>query len=272
MGKTVAELQEEAKKKIQDQKIQDQKNQPDSQKELEEAKSQIAFLTAQATALQGQLDKSSSSEEEARLAQEAENLKKQEEALKQEANIAQILDDALKTEPGRVAEAGDNELSQKELAGVIAETVGKALDASSKLTMGEMDKKLAESNKQITGLQTAVIELLGSMSVENARKKHDDFDKYAEGAREVHSSHPSLSPEEAYLLHKAKEASKQPDKDKIETERPSEPPQWTPDRPFSTSRESTVSAEEHLPDGNPRQKFRHELSSAVDSYLARRGK
>jgi len=115
-----------------------------------------------------------------------------------------------------------------------------------------------------------VIDLLGSMSVENARKKHTDFDKFAEGAREVHSAHPSLSPEEAYLLHKAKKASEQPDKDKLETEKPSEPPQWTPDRPFSTSRESASSDEEHLPDGNQRQNFRRELSSAVDSYLAGR--
>ncbi len=272
MAKTVAELQEEAKKKLAQDQKNDTKPQSDASK-YEEAMSKIAFLQARETALQEQLNKSSTNEEDARLAQEAEKMRKEEEALKQEANIAQILNDALKTEtPARNAEDGTEELSQKDLVGIMAETVGKAMEASSKLTMGEMDKKLAESNKQLTGLQKVVIDLLGSMSVENARRKHTDFDKFAEGAREVHSTHPSLSPEEAYLLHKAKKASEQPGKDKIETEKPSEPPQWTPDRPFSTSRVSKSSDEGHQPEGNPRQNFRAELSSAIDGYLTRQQK
>ena len=201
MAKTVAELQEEAKKKMQEKKDQSS-NQPNK---IEEATSKIAFLEAQTIALQERLDKRSINEEEVRLEKEAESLKKQEETLKQEADIARILDDTLKAEsPRRDSEDGNEELSQKDLVGIMAETVGKALDASSKLTMNEMDKKLTASNTQIIGLQKAVIELLGSMSVESARKKHADFDKFADGARDVHSAHPSLSPEEAYLLHKAK--------------------------------------------------------------------
>lgn len=271
MAKTVAELQEEAKKKIQDQKTAT-KPQTEASK-YEEAMSRIAFLEAQETASREQLNKNLLNEEDARLAKEAEKMQKEEEVLKQEANIAQILDEALKTEtPARTAENGSEELSQKDLVGIMAETVGKALEASSKLTMGEMDKKLAESNKQIVGIQKVVIDLLGSMSVENARKNHPDFDKFAEGTREVHSAHPSLSPEEAYLLNRAKEENKQPDKTKLETEKPSEPPPWTPDRPFSTSRASESSDEGHRPDGNPRQNFRNELSTAIDSYLTRQQK
>lgn len=266
MAKTVAELQEEAKKKLKD-----QNQKPNDQETISELKGKIAFLTAQTTALQEQSNKNLISEEEKKLAQEAEALKKNEEALKQEADLVQILDEALKTEPP-AKDADEGEMSQKELAGVIAETVGKAMDASSKLTMGEVDKKLAESNKQLGAMQKVMVEFLSGMSVKNARDKYSDFDKYSEDAQKIHQAHPTLSPEASYQLAKAQKESAQPDKDKIETEKPSEPPQWSPDTPFSTSKSSDSSDEEHRPAGNPRQKFRQDLSSAIDDVLARREK
>jgi len=114
-------------------------------------------------------------------------------------------------------------------------------------------------------------DLLGSMSVERARGKHEDFDKFAAGAQEVKNAHPSLSPEEAYLLHKAKAAAEVPDKEKLESEKPGDPPAWTPGRPFSTEvRASELSDDAHAQQRNPRQAFRQQLSDAIDAHLSQR--
>jgi len=268
MANTVAELQEDAKRKMANEK----KNQPDPQdttKKLEEMMSKVTFLEAQNKILQEQSNKNSLNEEEKRLEQDALRMKKEEEALRQEADVARILDEALKTEKPS-ADAEKEELSQKDLVGIMAETVGKALEASSKLTMSEMDKKMQGSNQQIAAMQKVMVELLSGMSVNSAREKFPDFDKYSEAASKIHAQHSSLSPEQAYQLAKAQAESTQPDKNKVETEKPSEAPAWTPDRPFSTSRGSDLSENEHRPEGNQRQNFRQELSSAVDDYLARK--
>ena len=272
MGKTVEEMKEEAKKKMQDLKNL-KPNQPSADQKYEEAMSKIAFLEAQTKVLSEQLDKRSNSEEEMRLAKEAEALKKNEEALRQEADIAKILNEALKTEPAKKASEDEpEEISQKELAGIIAETVGKALDASSKLTIGEMDKKLQASNVQLAAMQKVMVELLSGLSVNQARSQHPDFDKYREAASKIHQEHPTLSPEMAYQLAKAQAESIQPDKDKIESEKPGEPPAWSPDTPFSTSRGSESSEEKHQAEGNSRQRFRKEVSTAIDNILARRSR
>jgi CRISPR/Cas system CSM-associated protein Csm2 small subunit len=266
MAKTVAELQEEAKRKMQEKKNENQ----NELNETAQLKEQVTRLEAQTIALQEQLSKNSRNEEEMRLAQEAEALKKQEEALMQETNIQKILDEALKTENAhQMNQDEESPLSQKELASVIAEAVGRSVEASTKLTEVSMDKKLAESNAQIVGLQKVMVDLLGSMSVEKARGKHEDFDKYSDGAREVLRTHPSLSPEEAYLLHKAKEASKVPD-EKVQSEKPNEPPAWTPDRPFSTERRERESFDDGASHGNKRRNFRQQLSAAIDEHLSRR--
>lgn len=275
MAKTVAEIQEEAKKKIQDQKNQqnqkqDQQKQPD-QNQVSELQGQVAFLKAQIQNLQEQSSRSLISEEEKKLEREAEAMRKQEEALRQEADIARILDEALKTESQARGDQGEA-MSQKELALTIADTVGKALDASSKLTMGAMDKKLADSNKRLEAMQHVLVELLSGMSVNQARSQYPDFDKYAEEASKIHQANPTLRPEQAYLLAKAQAESAQPDKNKIETEKPSEPAPWTPDRPFSTSRDSSLSEESNQTGASGKRLFRQQLASAVDDYLARRMK
>jgi len=154
MAKTVAELQEEAKKKMQDQKNKKDQKQADPNK-LEEAMGEIRVLKAQTTALQEQLNKNSSNDEETRLAQEAEAMKKEEEALTQEADIQTILSEALKTETPQTHQEDENPLSQKELASVIAEAVGRSVEASTKLTEGSFDKKIAASNANIVGLRSS---------------------------------------------------------------------------------------------------------------------
>jgi len=268
MAKTVEELKKEAKEKLEKEKKASPQN--ETSKKLEEANSKIAFLEAKMRVLEEQSNKNLLSEEEKRLEQEAERIRQNEEALKQETDIARILNEALKEEPSQKEQS--EELSQKDLVGIMADTVGKALDAQSKLTMGEMDKKLVESNKQIAAMQKVMIDFLSGMSVERARSQYKDFDKYSAAAQKIHASHPTLTPEQAYKLAKAEEESKQPSKDELETEKPTEPPQWNPGRPFSTSRGSAGSEETGAIEGNPRQRFRQELSSAIDDYLAHKSK
>lgn len=270
MAKTVAELQKEAKEKLEKQK-QSSEGKDDPQKKASEMEAKVAFLEAQTKALQEQLDKRLTGEEEEKLEKQAEALRRQEEALRQEADIARIMDEALRSDKKSEDEDAES-MSQKELASVIAETVGKALDASSKLTMNEVDKKIQELSKQNAGLQKVMIELLSGMSVERARNQFEDFDKYREEASKIHRSHPTLTPTQAYHLAKAQAESTQPDKDRLETEKPNEPPVWSPDAPFSTSRSSALREDEDQPVEDSRRRFRREISEAVDAVLARRKK
>jgi len=267
MAKSIAEMMEESKKnrkenvENQDKKAPEKKSQEDL---LKEATAKILFLETQDKVLREQLQLSMSASEEKLLEREAEKMKLEEEQLKEETNLQRILDEALKSE----RKDPDGEaipLSQKELVSVIAEAVAKATDATAKLTAKEMDKKLTETNTQIGGMQRVLIELLGGLSVGQARSKYEDFDAYSEDASRIRRSHPSLSPEDAYLLAKAQKVSTQPDKKKIESERPNEIPVYSSSR----GRESNE-GEEKREHRNPRADFKDAVSAAIDKVLAGR--
>jgi hypothetical protein len=266
MAKTVEELKMEAKEKLN----QSQQNQQLSSKELEEAKSKIAFLEAKMKVLEEQSSKSLLNAEEKKLEEEARKLSEQEEALRNEADIEKTLNEILKNEKNPMRSQDDEnekELSQKEFLSILGETVGKALDAQSKLNEAAVAKRLTATNNQVDAMRKVMVEFLSGLSVQNARSRFPDFDKYGEATQKIHAAHPTLSPEQAYLLAKQEAASKSAADERIETERPSEPTPWTPDRPFSTSRD--VSEDSRI-DGNPRQRFRSQISAAIDNVLAQK--
>ena len=267
MAKSIAEMMEESKKnrsknvENQDKKPQEKKSEADRLTELEQRNQ---FLETQDKVLREQLQLKLNASEEILLEQEAEKIKKEEEQLKEETNLQRILDDALKTDK-RDSDGEPTPLSQKELVAVIAEAVGKATDATAKLTTKEMEKKLSETNTQIGGMQKVLIDLLSGMSVGQARSEFPDFDEFKEDAARIHRSHPSLSPKDAYLLAKAQKASGMPDKKKIESERPNDIPIY----PSNKGRELSERNESNAPK-NPRADFKDAVSDAIDKVLAAR--
>lgn len=193
---------------------------------IQESAQKTAVLEAQVKLLQEQLLLKKSDEEESKLQQEAERLKKEQAALEEEANLRKTLSQAF---PPRVAKADEDEeasLKPDQMIGVMADAVGKAIDAQSKLLLSKVNEALkktsSEQESKITGIQQALIKLVAGMSVDQAKSQHKDFDQFTPDIKEILSSTQGLSPEDAYLLAKAKRSMKSPSQREVETERPNE--------------------------------------------------
>ena len=269
MAKSVADLLDEKKKE------QNVKNQYQNQnltpeqmqaQVLQETQAKLQFSEAQVKVYQEQLQQGQVASEEQKLAEEAKKLKANTAALEQEANLSRTLAEALATEQPNVAdETGD--LSQKELISVIADAVSKASDANSKLIMNQVEDRVKETGGEISKLQSVMIDLLGSMSVQQARSAHKDFDDYQVEAAKILQKTQGLSPEDAYLLAKAQKASTVPDKKQVESERPTSIPSFT--RPTKEQLSNRDADQQHV---NPRLAFKNAVSDAVDKVIANRQK
>jgi len=265
-------LAEELKKK------KDQQNQPPaSAKELEEMRTKYASLEAQTKLLQEQLLLKRSDDEESKAQQAAERLQKEQAALEQEADLRKTLSQAF---PQRSAKSDDDDgtegLKLSEVTGVMADAVGKAIDAQSKLILskvGEMMKRTTgELDNKISGTQQALIKLVAGLSVDQAKGQYKDFDEFAPDIRELLSKTQGLSPEDAYLLAKARKASKTPSQQETETERPSQSMLPSSSRDNVPENEEPEEGEQGDHQLSARKVFRDAVSKAIDKQLAARGK
>ena len=259
-----------AKKKIVKKKSNE--NQSQLAELLAEQKKANESLLLQVRLLQEQLNKGKSEDEEKKLQSEAEKIRKDQEALLEEANLRKVLAEASKV--GSREEGSDfDELSNKEVLEVLSEALGKSLEAHAKLTKNEIAKSLTSTNEKLDGTQKVLMQLMAGMSVNQARGKFSDFDKHKEAIGKIISAHPSLTPEDAYLLAKAQEASKVPNKAQAESERPN----LNPESLIFSNQEETEEEEleSETAQGeitNPRVAFRDAASKAIDKVLAARSK
>ena len=169
---------------------------------------EVEFLKSQVADLQQRLQQRESASDEARLEKEAERLRAEEAALKEEADLRKTLKDMLPPASSQPVDefSQPKELSQKELLGIMAEAVAKASEAQSKLLMSEVSKLVRGSDEKITRTQKAVVDLLAMVDVGRARSQFADFDTYKEDVGEI-MQRTNLDSTEAYLLAKARRES-----------------------------------------------------------------
>lgn len=253
-NKTAEEL--EKKKKVEsEKKKEDQKSKP-SEKEM--------YLEAQVKLLQKQLEQRSQDEEDLLLQKEADELKKEEAALEEEADLKRTLGDAFS--PSKTGMKAGDELDQSQLVSIMADAVGSASNAQAKLILSKVDSMMKKTDNRIDGTQKVLMELAASMSVDRARSQFSDFDEHKTEIAKVLSSTKGLSPEDAYLIVKGRQLKDQPDREQIESEKPNE-------APAATSSSSEIKDEQdESTQISPKAAFRNAVSAAVDKIHAAREK
>ena len=233
-------------------------------------KSNQALLT-QNQLLQEQLQQKKSVDEERQLESEAEQVKKQQAQLAEDANLRSILAQA--TRPDSLGDRDIDELSQKDMIDIVANSVGKALDAQSKLMEQKLSEMLKPTNERLNGTQKALIEMMAANSVKKARDQYQDFDEYREDVGRILQENPMLSPERAYVLAKAEKSLTTPAQREVASERPNNATPYL--QPHQD--ENAESYEDEEPTEEPsgistRRDFRDQVSKAIDKVLAGRQK
>ncbi|MHA2264864.1 MAG: hypothetical protein ACXAEN_20925 [Candidatus Thorarchaeota archaeon] len=205
-------------------------------------------------------------EEEAKVKKAAED--KEKEELERESNLADALNKAMNEESKGLSE--DDELTPKQLLGIVGDAVAKANEASSKLVLKKVTDLVAETNKGVQGTQQALIELITNLSVEKVNDKYKDFGDYKDDVRQIMGATNGLSLDQAYLLAKAQKGEGQPKQEQVETERP-----FTQDnsmvevmRPTDYTRESGSKSEAVQLTG--RRAFNAAVDAGIDKVLARK--
>lgn len=128
-----------------------------------------------------------------------------------------------------LAQAGDDDagadkldrLSNKQLVDVLSGAVETALNAHSAQLKSELADASGGSKTEIEGLQKAVMSIVAGLSVQEARAKYPDFDKYKDGIADVVKQYPGINFDDAYLVAKSRAAGKVAPKGHTETEKPS---------------------------------------------------
>lgn len=204
------------------------------------------------------------------LASQAEALRQEQASLEEETNLHQILKDAISPQQNSQQAEGafGEQLDPRQVVEVIGEAVGKAIDASQKLTLSKVGELIKGVSDQNAGTQTALIKLMGTLSVNEARKNNTDFDEYADGIKDILSKTQGLSPEDAFLLAKARKASLVPEKKQVESERPGSivSREDIPD----TSQQHREPVDSKDRPYNPRLEFAEGVSAAIDKVIAAR--
>lgn len=226
---------------------------------------QNKLLQAQLTLYQEQLKQSTDETERNRLEKEAEKFKLQQEALEEEANLRKTLGTAFPTEFTRKPDddEGEPKLNQQQMISIMGEAVGKAIDANSKLLQSKFAEIIRTRDEKLDATQNALVKLMANMSVNEARSVYPDFDTYREDIAKVLQATPGLSPDDAYLLAKARKSSSQPGPNVIETERPHTAISRTDEH--ASPRESDESRPR-----NARRDLREAIGAAIDKTIAAR--
>jgi len=253
-----------AAKEVKDQEKQSKENQ-------DQLSQSQAALKAQVEILQRQLDQKESDSKEKKLQEQAERLRKEQEALEADADLRKTLGVAFEKKTA----GSEEELDQKELIAIMAEAVGSAVDANTKLLLSKVSELVNATDAKVDLTQKALVELVAGITVNQARSQHDDFDDFKDDIREILTHTSGLSAEDAYLLAKSKKTKGQPTQKQIESERPGQAPSFqgrTVIQP-SAEREPKLEAEDEIDEfASPRKVFKSAVSKAIDKVLAARQK
>lgn len=242
-----------------------EKNQKSKDQDPENQDQRLPMLEAQVKLLQEQLQDKRRSEDDQKLQADADELQKEQAVLEEEANLRRVLGDAWNAKTKEAPEGQD--LDQKEMISVMAEAVGKAVDANTKLILGKVDGMIKGVDGKITGTQKALVELMAMRSIEDARSEFRDFDEHKVEISEILGQTRGLSPEDAYILAKGRKASKVPDQKTAESEKPNTAPSALSRRESSSSK-----GDEDFDFSSPRKVFKDALSKAIDKHLSAREK
>ena len=191
-------------------------NPEDNQKEsplVQELQSQLQVQAAQLEALQTQLKQNSN--EDQRKAQEADQALADAEAAKlaNEADLKNALSDV--TDQDRI-----ESLTNKELINVMVDAIEKSSDARTKQIESAVSGNITEVRQQVALTQKAIVKLATAIDVKDVKNQNPELNKYDQDAAEIMQGNPGMSVADAYLLAKAKAASKEPDAKNTARERP----------------------------------------------------
>jgi len=234
------------------------------------------LLEAELFRLRTLLEQRQSETEESKLEKQAEALKAEEAALREQADLKGILKDAFHELP--VTRNDDDftsrekpQLNQKEMLDVMGEVISGAIDANTQLILNKVGEMVQGSDEKIVGTQKALIGLMSHISTNESRANHKDFDVFKEDIATIMSKTSGLSPEQAYLLAKAQKTEKVPGRREIETERPDAIVSRSSDyddREYNSQNEHSDRNQDLL--RNPRKEFKAGVSAAIDKVLANR--
>ena len=235
-------------------------------KKKEEQKSpEMIAIEQENKLLKEQLNKLSSAQESLTLEKEAEKIAKETAALEAEADLRKTLGEEFSTVKAGLREG--EELSADQLVAIMADAVGVSSDAQAKLILKKVEAMMGKSDAEIKRTQKLLIELAAGISMNEVRSKNTDFDDYKTEIAGIMSVTRGLSPEDAYLLAKAKRSKGQPEQQQVESERPSTPPNASSSRDAYTHQHQSEDDEVKR---SPRAVFKAAADAAIEKLLANR--
>jgi len=208
--------------------------------------------------LKEQLNKLSSDLESSALEKKAAELAKETAALEKDANLRKALGEEFSTVKAGLKDG--EELSNEQMIAILGEAVGAASDAQGKLILNKVAAMVGESNAELKKTQKLLMEFAASVSMNQTRSQHPDYDDYKTEIAGIMSTTRGLSPERAYILAKAEKSKGQPDKEQTFSERPGEPP-----TPAPSSRDEYVREREESGgvQRNPKAAFQSAVHDAM---------
>jgi hypothetical protein len=218
---------------------------------------------------------------EAEIAAEAAAAKRKQDAeraaqLANESDISKMLegmgDDA-------TGEDKYDKLSNRQLIDVIAKAVETAMAANAAKIKDEIGQTAAPSGEKVAALEKAVMGIYGTMMVQEARGKYEDFDKYQNEISKIMGETPSLSFEQAYLIAKGQAAGKVPAKKETDSEKPADfgtlPQGPGAIVPNASAMQTMADRGRAAREGGPAKSgivgFREILSAGIDEAMAEAG-
>jgi len=124
-----------------------------------------------------------------------------------------------------------NELSNKEFAGVISETLQEYITEVKDEANAEHQKEWQLMKNELTKTQDALLTISAQQQIKDVAAQNPDFDKYRPAMQELSQQYPQLAMQDLYKLAKADHVLKSPSPNTVETEKPesSSPfPEWQP--------------------------------------------
>jgi len=193
--------------------------------------------------------------------------------LAKDSDIGKMLEDL---GDDTAAEDKYDKLSNRQLIDVIAKAVETAMAANAARIKDEIGQTAAPSGEKVAALEKAVMGIYGTMMVQEARGKYEDFDKYQNEISKIMGETPSLSFEQAYLIAKGQAAGKVPAKKETDSEKPADfgtlpqgPGAIVPNQgALQTMADRGTAAREGAPAKSGIVGFRDILSAGIDEAMA----
>ena len=122
-------------------------------------------------------------------------------------------------------------LSNKDLVGVMSESVEQYVGQVREEVSAGYQKELAEMKGELLSTQEHLLKMTAQSQVKEIASTHPDFEKYRSDMQKIAEIYPNMSVEDLYVQAKGKHLIESPDIRTIETEKPessSQFPDWQP--------------------------------------------